>query len=188
MPSAFLKKVATKTGKPLKTLEGYWDEAKKQADAKFGGKKGNRYWAYVTSILKNRAGVTSGVLQGILEEAFTKEDVVDRVATVFDLADDITVMAPPSNAVTFIAYSLSEQELYVQYRSSKDPRVWYLYPDVDVKTWNRLARANSKGGYLAKIRQSGVYLIAIVKNPLPRPKHSAQTKKRSESALSAFFN
>jgi len=40
----------------MRTVERYWDEAKKQADKKFKTKD-SHYWAYVSRITKNRAAL-----------------------------------------------------------------------------------------------------------------------------------
>lgn len=54
MPAAQLKSLSKKTGVGVKTLERYWDQAKKQASKKFD-KHDDHYWAYVSSITSNRA-------------------------------------------------------------------------------------------------------------------------------------
>lgn len=57
MPVPMLKKLAIKSGKSISTLEKYWEEAKVAAEKKFN-KKDTRYWAYVSSIVKKRSGVS----------------------------------------------------------------------------------------------------------------------------------
>jgi hypothetical protein len=57
MPAPVVKSYAKDSGKNKDTVEGYWDDAKKQADKKFKGKKDNHYWSYVNSITKKRSGV-----------------------------------------------------------------------------------------------------------------------------------
>jgi len=57
MPVAVLHKYAKESGKSLQEVESYWDEAKKQADKKFDGKKDEHYWAYVHAIVKRRCGL-----------------------------------------------------------------------------------------------------------------------------------
>ena len=60
MPSNVVKSFAERSGKSLGKIEGYWDEAKKSAMEKFG-KKGPKYWSYVTAIVKKRAGLAEGI-------------------------------------------------------------------------------------------------------------------------------
>ena len=73
MPVPMLKKLAKKSGKPLSTLEKYWEEAKLSALEKFN-KNDNRYWAYVTAIVKQRTGVNESLSfkQFIREETLTE--------------------------------------------------------------------------------------------------------------------
>lgn len=55
MPSSIVKTYAEKTGKSEKTIEKYWDKAKRLADSQENVDKEDedRYYAYVTGILKN---------------------------------------------------------------------------------------------------------------------------------------
>lgn len=55
-----LKKLAKQSGKSLSSAEKYWEEAKASASKKFS-KKDSRYWAYVTSIVKKRMGITESL-------------------------------------------------------------------------------------------------------------------------------
>lgn len=57
MPVPLLKHLAKETGKSLSDAEKAWDEAKGQADKKFGDKKDDSYWSYVTSVTKKKLGV-----------------------------------------------------------------------------------------------------------------------------------
>lgn len=56
MPVPYLKKLAEESDKTLAELEQYWEEAKAEADKKFEARN-ESYWAYVTSVVKRRAGV-----------------------------------------------------------------------------------------------------------------------------------
>jgi hypothetical protein len=60
MPSNVVKSFAERSGKSLGKIEGYWDEAKKSAMEKFG-KKGPKFWSYVTAIVKRRAGLDEAI-------------------------------------------------------------------------------------------------------------------------------
>jgi hypothetical protein len=53
MPSAFVKKLAKETGLTVKKIEQYWEDAKDIAGEKFD-EDSDRYWAYVTGIVKRR--------------------------------------------------------------------------------------------------------------------------------------
>lgn len=58
MPTPFLKKLSKETGKSIKTLESYWDEAKHTTSEKFHipeSKFKSKHWGYTTSIVKRRA-------------------------------------------------------------------------------------------------------------------------------------
>jgi len=57
MPSPQLKSFAEKSGKSMKDLERYWDEAKIESKKKFGSKKKKGYWPYVVGIVERRAGL-----------------------------------------------------------------------------------------------------------------------------------
>lgn len=59
MPVPVLRSIARETGKPLADLEEYWHEARHDAKAKFGDEDGwsPREWAFVTGIVKRRAGM-----------------------------------------------------------------------------------------------------------------------------------
>ncbi len=61
MPAAQLKSFAEKSGKSIKELEGYWDEAKKAA-ARHGFKTEDpSFWAYVSAIVQRRAGLREAI-------------------------------------------------------------------------------------------------------------------------------
>ena len=59
MPTPFLKKLSEEKGISINKLEGWWDEAKSQASDKFNkpvSEFTGKQWAYVTGIVKRRAG------------------------------------------------------------------------------------------------------------------------------------
>ena len=60
MPVPMLKILAKKSGKSLSDAEKYWENAKIEASKKFD-KKDNRYWAYVTGIVKHRLGLNESI-------------------------------------------------------------------------------------------------------------------------------
>jgi hypothetical protein len=55
MPASVLQSIADKSGKSISDLEAYWKEAEKQADEK--GLKDDSKYAYMTAIVKKRAGL-----------------------------------------------------------------------------------------------------------------------------------
>jgi hypothetical protein len=60
MPSPYLKKLASETGKSESELEKYWQEAKEVASEKFDVKESDftdKQYAYATSIVKKKAGI-----------------------------------------------------------------------------------------------------------------------------------
>lgn len=59
MPTAVLISYAQQSGKPLHEVEAIWEEAKKEADAKFKGKKDDHYWSYVNAVTKAKCGIHS---------------------------------------------------------------------------------------------------------------------------------
>lgn len=59
MPTPFLKKLSEDKGISMEKLEGWWDEAKSQASDRFNkpvSEFTDKQWAYVTGIVKRRAG------------------------------------------------------------------------------------------------------------------------------------
>ena len=58
MPVPALKSLAKKAGKSLRTLERYWEEAKKAWEA-LKDKHGKNKWAYIMAIVKRRAGLST---------------------------------------------------------------------------------------------------------------------------------
>ena len=71
MPSAQLKSFAEKSGKSMKDLERYWDEAKVEAKKKYGSKKNKSFWPYVVGIVERRAGLRK------VHESITLRDFLD---------------------------------------------------------------------------------------------------------------
>lgn len=92
MPTPQLKKYAEKSGKSLEEIESYWEEAKEQAGKKF--KHGTpQFWAYVSGIVKRRAG---------LKESLTFGDFVlmELLDTKFDI-DDSDIHQHDSDLISF---------------------------------------------------------------------------------------
>lgn len=56
MPTALIKATARKSHRKVSRIEGYWDQAKKDASKKFD-KKDDSYWAYVNAIVQRRSGL-----------------------------------------------------------------------------------------------------------------------------------
>lgn len=75
MPVPLLKNLAKQTGKSLSTAEKYWEEAKISASKKFN-KKDNRYWAYVTSLVKKRMNVNESLS---FKEFLDKEIILESI-------------------------------------------------------------------------------------------------------------
>lgn len=62
MPIPVIKKYASESGKSIDDVENYWKDAKKSADEAWNGKKkDDHYWAYVTSIVKKRCGLSESL-------------------------------------------------------------------------------------------------------------------------------
>jgi hypothetical protein len=82
MPVPMLKKLANKTGKSVSKAEKYWEDAKISASKKFS-KKDSHYWAYVTSIVKKRLGVSeeksASFKQFLVEQVITAEMFCESV-------------------------------------------------------------------------------------------------------------
>lgn len=72
MPSPYIDTLAKETGKSVDTLEGYWKEAEKQADEK--GLSGDSKYAYMTAIVKRRAGVNESKLKEFLDSKLNAND------------------------------------------------------------------------------------------------------------------
>lgn len=74
MPIPALKSMAKKTGKSVKTLERYWDDAKKSAKKQSPKDK----YAYIMGIVQKRAGIESIQFKNKeLTEILTKEYILD---------------------------------------------------------------------------------------------------------------
>ena len=80
MPSPQLKSFAEKSGKSIKDLERYWDEAKIESKKKFGSKKNKSFWPYVVSIVERRAGLRK------VHESMTFKDFLDLESVVPETA------------------------------------------------------------------------------------------------------
>lgn len=61
MPNSLIKKYAEESGHTVEYVEEIWEDAKKQADAKFDIKEDSdrdeHYWAYVNHITQVRLGL-----------------------------------------------------------------------------------------------------------------------------------
>ena len=61
MPNALVKKIAQKSKKSVKDIEKYWsfavEAAEKWAEKNSIAPKSDAFWAYVTAIVKRRAGL-----------------------------------------------------------------------------------------------------------------------------------
>jgi hypothetical protein len=58
MPSEVVKKYAKDAGVSVKKAEEAWEEARIQADKKFGNKtKDSHYWAYVNTVTRMKLGL-----------------------------------------------------------------------------------------------------------------------------------
>jgi len=78
MPTATIKSYAKKSGKSVKKVEEYWEDAKKAALDKGIPEDSDNFWAYVNAIVKRRCGLDTEVEEGLkiiikelLEEEFT---------------------------------------------------------------------------------------------------------------------
>ena len=80
MPSPQLKSFADKSGKSMKDLERYWDEAKIESKKKWGSKKHKSFWPYVVGIVERRAGLRK------IRESITLKDFLDLESVVSKLA------------------------------------------------------------------------------------------------------
>lgn len=67
MPSNVVKSYAKKSGNSVPEVEKNWEEAKKLADKKFGGKKTNAYWSYVNSITQRKSGLSEDMSSSPLD-------------------------------------------------------------------------------------------------------------------------
>jgi len=101
MPAAVLKSFAKKSGKSIEELERFWNEAKKAATEKGLEKDSPQFFAFVTAIVKKRAGLKESleefwgwVLDTILNEQ-EEEEVVTEVPPPADNGDDED--KPPKN-------------------------------------------------------------------------------------------
>ena len=56
MKSSLIDKFAKQSGKPVREVEAYWNDAIKAADAKFGSPS-VEYWTYVSSTVKQKLGI-----------------------------------------------------------------------------------------------------------------------------------
>ena len=71
MPVPVLQSFAKKSGKSIEELERYWNEAKEAANKKGLDPDSPQYFAYVTSVVKSRAGLKESLIefcQWIVEE------------------------------------------------------------------------------------------------------------------------
>ncbi len=71
MPVPVLQSFAKKSGKSIEELERYWSEAKEAATKKGLDPDSPQYFAYVTSVVKSRAGLKESLIefcQWIVEE------------------------------------------------------------------------------------------------------------------------
>lgn len=104
MPSTILKSLANKSGKALKTVEDYWDKAKKSV-AKMKDQPDDKY-AYMVGIVKNRLGLESTdlVLAGMPVELVAGSALVE--ATLDDLPFDKVLYV--SDKKTLQAKALNE--------------------------------------------------------------------------------
>ena len=60
MPSGVVKSIAKTTGKTVAEVEKIWDESKAEAAKKFPKKDGH-YWAYVTTVVKRKCGISEDI-------------------------------------------------------------------------------------------------------------------------------
>ena len=101
MPAAVLKSFAKKSGKSIEELERFWNEAKKAATEKGLEKDSPQFFAFVTAIVKKRAGLNESleefwgwVLDTVLNEQ-EEEEVAAEVPPPADNGDDED--KPPKN-------------------------------------------------------------------------------------------
>jgi len=70
MPTPVIKKYAERSGKSVKEVDEYWNEAKEQAAKKFKSES-SEFWAYVSGIVKRRCG-----LKESLKDFINQEDIL----------------------------------------------------------------------------------------------------------------
>ena len=103
MPAPVLKSFAKKSGKSIEELERYWNEAKKAATEKGLEKDSPQFFAFVTAIVKRRAGLKESleefwgwILDTILNEQ-EEEEVVAEVPPAAGPSEEDDVDKPPKN-------------------------------------------------------------------------------------------
>lgn len=73
MPTPVIAATAKKSHKSKDKIEGYWDDAKKQAAKKFK-KKDSHYWSYVNAIVQRRAGLREELSSKMSFKTYLKLD------------------------------------------------------------------------------------------------------------------
>jgi len=103
MPAPVLKSFAKKSGKSIEELERFWNEAKKAATEKGLEKDSPQFFAFVTAIVKKRAGLDESleefwgwVLDTILNEQ-EEEEIVAEVPPGAAPSEEDDVDKPPKN-------------------------------------------------------------------------------------------
>lgn len=70
MPTAMIKSTAKRAHRSVDRVEGYWEQAKKDARKKFK-KKDEHYWAYVNAIVQKRSGLRESLsFKEFLDQGF----------------------------------------------------------------------------------------------------------------------
>jgi len=81
MPAPVLKSFAKKSGKSIETLEKYWNEAKTSAREKGLEPGSDRFFAFVTAIVKRRAGLSESLEEfwgWILDTVLNEYDLMEQ--------------------------------------------------------------------------------------------------------------